>query len=114
MTIDTITGSWAPCGYSVKGGALKALNSLLVACCNEIPEAYLEVLPSVVFTGSQELEKDYPVFPCPMKEQEATAAARALEGMAVAAIAAFRYPRRQSESFILVDISKVACFLMSA
>lgn len=47
-----------------------------------------------------------------MKEQEAAAAVRALEGIAAASIADLRYGARPRR--IDVDVSKVGCYLMSA
>ncbi|KEY70243.1 hypothetical protein S7711_04352 [Stachybotrys chartarum IBT 7711] len=114
MTVDIMTGPRTRCGYSVKKGASKALSTLLITCRNEIPEDYLNAYPSVAFASAPGLEADYPVFPCPMKEQEATAAVRAVEGMAAATISAFRYTGYQREPSICVDVSKIASFLMSA
>lgn len=58
-------------------------------------------------------------FPCPLKEQDAIAAIKALEGCAVAAIADYRWPwrknpQRKELGEIVVDLNKSACFLMSA
>lgn len=100
------------CPYSVRDAASCALAGLLSACQHEVPAGYLQHLQHITFTSSSPVAADAPLFPCPMKEQEATAAVRALEGLAAAAIADLCYgaqPRR-----ITVDVSKVGCFLMSA
>lgn len=115
-----VTYEHAPCAerhpplpsYSVKHAASRTLTSLLAACEQHLPSGYLQHLQHITFTSSSQALADAPLFPCPMREQEATAAVRALEGIAAAAIANLRYgtqPRR-----ISVDVSQVGSYLMSA
>lgn len=96
------------------------LTGLVEACRDQIPDGFLQHLPHVSFNVSSVSKPaknatpvvDLPAFPCPMKEQEATASIRALEGVAAAALADVRFgpsPRK-----ISVDVRKVACYLMSA
>ncbi|OLN94012.1 Formyl-CoA:oxalate CoA-transferase [Colletotrichum chlorophyti] len=99
----------APC-YSVKEGSEGALASLITACQRQLPAEFVEHLRNVAFTTPL---GDAVFFPCPLKEQEATASIKALEGMAAAAIADLRYgfqPRRKIE----IDVARTACFLISA
>ncbi|CAM1505392.1 Fc.00g110290.m01.CDS01 [Cosmosporella sp. VM-42] len=97
--------------YSVKEGARKAFANLLERCCPQLPEGYVHRVNHVDFITFHHTA-NFPVFPCPLKEQEAVVAVRALEGVAVAALADVHSPLRQRR--ISVDVSKAALSLMSA
>lgn len=98
-----------PNQYSVKKGAETALATLLSACRDQIPQEFTDRVHHVAFDARA---GDQIYFPCPLKEQEATASIKALEGLAAAAIADLRQgPRTRS---IEVDMARTACFLMSA
>ncbi|KAH6694069.1 CoA-transferase family III [Plectosphaerella plurivora] len=98
-----------PNQYSVKSGAESALATLLTVCGDEIPQEFTDRVHHVAFNAHA---GDQIFFPCPLKEQEAVASIKALEGLAAAAIADLRQgPRTRS---IEIDMAKVACFLMSA
>ena len=53
-------------------------------------------------------------FPCPLKEQEAAGAIKALEACAAASIANLRYGSPAKPRKIVVDMDRIACFLISA
>ncbi|KAI8297173.1 Formyl-CoA:oxalate CoA-transferase [Colletotrichum sp. SAR11_240] len=74
--------------YSVREGAKSALAALVSACQRQLPPEFVEHLRNVTFSTPL---GDTAFFPCPLKEQEATASIKALEGMAAAAIADLRY-----------------------
>ncbi|GKT53435.1 CaiB/BaiF family enzym [Colletotrichum tofieldiae] len=96
--------------YSVKEGSENALAALVAACQQQLPPEFVEHLRNVTFTTPL---GDAAFFPCPLKEQEATASIKALEGMAAAAIADLRHgPPSQRD--IEVDLARTACFLISA
>lgn len=98
-----------PNQYSVKSGAESALATLLAVCGDEFPQEFTDRVHHVAFNAHS---GDQIFFPCPLKEQEAVASIKALEGLAAAAIADLRQgPRTRS---IEIDMAKVACFLMSA
>ncbi|KAH7328544.1 CoA-transferase family III [Stachybotrys elegans] len=101
-------------GYSVENGASDALVRLLGMCRDTLPEEYLGFQSGVSFTTSPGFADDVPLFPCPLKEQEATAAIRALEGMVASTIAQLRYGCDARDSQIRVDVTKAACSLMSS
>ncbi|KAF6818911.1 caib baif family enzyme [Colletotrichum sojae] len=96
--------------YSVKEGSESALGALVAACQGQLPPEFVEHLRNVAFSTPL---SDTTFFPCPLKEQEATASIKALEGMAAAAIADLRYGPRSGRG-IDVDGARVACFLISA
>ncbi|KAL0931763.1 caib baif family enzyme [Colletotrichum truncatum] len=96
--------------YSVKEGSENALAALLTACQRQLPPEFAEHLRNVAFSTPL---GDTAFFPCPLKEQEATASIKALEGMAAAAIADLRYGPQPNRS-IEVDVARTACFLVSA
>ncbi|EFQ28570.1 CoA-transferase family III [Colletotrichum graminicola] len=100
----------ATTSYSVKEGSENALAALIAACQRQLPPEFVEHLRNVVFIAPQ---GDVPYFPCPLKEQEATASIKALEGMAAAALSDFRHGP-QAQRHIEVDVARTACFLMSA
>jgi hypothetical protein len=97
--------------YSVKEGAAQALAHLISICQHELPNACVEHVQKATFTALCHSRADLPLFPCPLKEQEATAAIRALEGSTASAIADLRYGVEARD--ISIDISKIGCFLMS-
>lgn len=91
--------------------AKKALQALIAASESQVPAAFLQhaagdvrFLPGC--TG------DAVCFPCPLQEQEAASALKALEGTAVAAIADL-IERRSGRREIEVRLDRVTCFLMS-
>ncbi|KAI0184689.1 CAIB/BAIF family enzyme [Xylaria flabelliformis] len=65
----------------------------------------------VVFDG-RSTTGDSVCFPCPLRQQEACAALKALEGCAVAAIADLQ--RKECCRKIIINLEQVTCFLMSA
>lgn len=88
-----------------------ALKSLLAACSHQLPGAFLHHLANVEFSAPT-TSSDEVCFPCPLREQEAIAAIKALEACAAAAIADLRFgPQVRA---IEVDLAKTTCFLMSA
>ncbi|KAF0315384.1 caib baif family enzyme [Colletotrichum asianum] len=95
--------------HSVREGAKSALAALVSACQRQLPPEFVEHLRNVTFSTPL---GDTAFFPCPLKEQEATASIKALEGMAAAAIADLRYG--QASRDIDVDVARTACFLISA
>ncbi|KAI8175551.1 Formyl-CoA:oxalate CoA-transferase [Colletotrichum sp. SAR 10_70] len=95
--------------YSVREGAENALAALVSACQQQLPPEFVEHLRNVTFSTPL---GDTAFFPCPLKEQDATASIKALEGMAAAAIADLRYG--QASRDIDVDVARTACFLISA
>ncbi|KAM0334189.1 hypothetical protein ACHAQA_001209 [Verticillium albo-atrum] len=99
-----------PHPYSVKQGAETALSTLLVTCRSELPAAFIQNFHRVVFKDA--LDDDV-YFPSPLKEQEAVASIKALEGLAAAAIANL-HDGHEAERDIEVDMPQAACFLMSA
>ncbi|KAK1963509.1 CoA-transferase family III [Colletotrichum sublineola] len=100
----------AATSYSVKKGSENALAALIAVCQQQLPPEFVDYLRNVAFTAPQ---GDVPFFPCPLKEQEATASIKALEGMAAAAMADFRHGA-QVQRHIEVDVARTACFLISA
>ncbi|KAF9874033.1 caib baif family enzyme [Colletotrichum karsti] len=96
--------------YSVKEGCESALADLLSSCQRQLPPAFVEHLRDVAFSTPL---GDTAFFPCPLKEQEATASIKALEGMAAAAIADLRYGPQPARN-IDIDVARTACFLISA
>lgn len=96
--------------YSVKEGSENALAALVAACQRQLPPEFLHHLQNVAFTAPL---GDTAFIPCPLKEQEATASIKALEGMAAAAIADLRHGY-QARREIEVDMARTACFLISA
>jgi hypothetical protein len=99
--------------YSVIHGAEVALDSLILSVAGQIPHAIIDHAQTASFSSSSPSGAALH-FPCPLKEQEATAAIKALEAGAVAAIADLRSADEPKPRQIDVDLDKVACFLMSA
>lgn len=99
--------------YSVTEGATSALLHLIRRLRGHIPKPFEDYAPNVRFI-TKAIPGDDVYFPCPIKEQEATAAIKALEGCAAAAIADLRSGTAGKSRSITVDVDKTACFLMSA
>ena len=97
--------------YSVSDSSAIALKSLLSACRHHLPAAFQHHVPNVEFCTPNPGSDDV-CFPCPMRELEAAAAIKALEGCAAAAIADLRYGAQPRA--VNVDLARTACFLMSA
>lgn len=100
-----------PCPYSVVDGANIALDSLLFSVRGQLPDEIAHYAKNIVFSSPSPCGAALQ-FPCPLKEQEATAAIKALEACLVASIADLRYGVQPRP--IHVDMEKIACFLMSA
>jgi len=100
--------------YSVKQGAAAALTALVAASDAFLPpELQLRHHIRRVVFKSPTVKGDGVVFPCPLKEQEAVAAIKALEACMAAALADLRHGQARSR-VITVDMAKISCFLMSA
>jgi hypothetical protein len=97
--------------YSVSQHARNALETLLQASPSELPIEFFRYVQGVVF-DSQSTTGDSVCLPCPLRQQEACAALKALEGCALAAIADLQ--RRERRRQITVKLERVACFLLSA
>ncbi|XXH04656.1 hypothetical protein Hte_011075 [Hypoxylon texense] len=95
---------------SVIAGSKDAFRLLWKSTETEVPDEFLQYVERVVFRTCSKLG-DAVCFPCPLREQEAVAAIKALEGCAAAAIADIRGPRRERE--ISVTLEHVASLLMS-
>ncbi|KAK4137772.1 CoA-transferase family III [Trichocladium antarcticum] len=109
--VDPLTRAPASVGYSVARGAQDALERLSQACQAELPQAIISLRQSVEVTSTPGGRNEVH-FPTPLKEQDATAAIKALEACAAAAIANIRYGTESRK--IHVDIDKVSTFLLSA
>ncbi|KAK4186529.1 CoA-transferase family III domain-containing protein [Podospora australis] len=100
-----------PKTYSVVAGAKNALETLQDLCKHELPEDILALAGKVKITSSSG-NGDKIHFPTPLKEQDATAAIKALEAQVAGAIANLRYgPAKRG---VTVDLDKISGFLMSA
>lgn len=99
-------------GYSVTEGAAAALKTLLAATHRQLPSDFIGHLQDVSFVSPSTAAPDGVFFPCPLREQEAAAAIKALEACAAAAIADLRYGAKARA--VEVDLTKTACFLISA
>jgi hypothetical protein len=95
----------------VVAGAKDALAKLCLACRTELPEAILAFADAVEITSASG-KGDEVHFPCPLREQEAVTAIKALEACAAAAIAQLRYGMESKK--IRIDVDRVSAFLMSA
>ena len=95
--------------YSVVKESRFALERLVDLCAHLLPQRVLQNVQNVDFVPSPGGERVY--FPCPLKEVEATAAIKALEGAVAAAIADLQDDRKPRS--VSVDMDKIACFLMS-
>ncbi|KAK8124662.1 uncharacterized protein PG998_000421 [Apiospora kogelbergensis] len=100
-----------PIVYSVAAEAHCALQALVSACMSELPRELDQYIDKVTFSSTSPAG-DKPCFPCPLKEQEAGCALKALEGCLAGAIADLRYGSQGRD--IEVDPAKVTSFLMSA
>lgn len=99
--------------YSVVGGAQQALEALLQSIVGQVPSEIIDNVDNVLFTSSSPSGATL-YFPCPLKEQEATAAIKALEACVVASIADLRCSHEPKPRDIDVDMDRVVGFLMSA
>lgn len=97
-------------GYTPSQAAGDALASLITIVGKEFPPGFLDIAAHIKFTAPL---GDDTYFPSPHKEQEAVASIKALEGLAVSALANLRQQRRARRN-IEVDMCKIACFLMSS
>ncbi|KAJ3559015.1 hypothetical protein NPX13_g9601 [Xylaria arbuscula] len=97
--------------YSVQANARRALETLVEKSQSQIPVEFSHHVADVIFT-SQSATGDSVCLPCPLRQQEACAGLRGLEGCAVAAIANLQ--RRECRRKITIDLERVTCFLMSA
>ncbi|KAI1777912.1 CoA-transferase family III [Hypoxylon cercidicola] len=96
--------------WSVSEGSRDAFGLLCKSTETEVPDEFLQYIGRVVFRNGSD-SGDTVCFPCPLREQEAMAALKALEGCAAAALADIRGPKRERE--IGVTLEHVASFLMS-
>ncbi|KAI2469252.1 CoA-transferase family III [Annulohypoxylon bovei var. microspora] len=97
--------------YSVSEGAKDAFEKLLRSTKVELPMEFLKYVQRVVFLRNSRAG-DTVCFPCPLREQEAVAALKALEGCTAAAIMDVRGAKR--ERAVRVSLERVTSFLMSA
>ncbi|KAK3990563.1 CoA-transferase family III domain-containing protein [Cladorrhinum sp. PSN332] len=97
--------------YSVIQGSRVALDSLLDLCTTEIPGDFVPLARNVKIASTSG-NGDQIHFPSPLKEQDVTAAIKALEAGAVGAIANLRYGTARRG--ITVDLDRISGFLMSA
>ncbi|KAI1164058.1 CoA-transferase family III [Nemania serpens] len=97
--------------YSVGENARRALEILLRASQPDLPIEFMRHVRDVAFVHGP-AAGDSVCLPCPLRQQEACAALKALEGCAVAAIADLQRQERRRE--ITVNLGRVTCFLMSA
>ena len=97
--------------YSVTHGANDALDLLLRSIHGQLPYEIFSYAKDVSFSSPSPCGAALQ-FPCPLREQEATAAIKALEACVVAAIADLQYGAKPRH--INVDMEKIACFIMSA
>ncbi|KAI2642524.1 CoA-transferase family III [Xylaria nigripes] len=97
--------------YSVSNNAYHAMQTLLRASQSELPAEFCRYVHDVAF-NSHSTTGDSVCLPCPLRQQEACAALKALEGCAVVAIADLQ--RKKARKKITVHLERVTCFLMSA
>ncbi|KAF2972864.1 hypothetical protein GQX73_g817 [Xylaria multiplex] len=97
--------------YSVSRHARHAVEILLQATESELPAECCRYVQDVVFDGYS-ATGDSVCLPCPLRQQEACAGLKALEGCVVAAIAGLQ--RKERRRKITVNLERVTCFLMSA
>ncbi len=97
--------------YSVSSNARRALEILLQASQLEIPAEFSQYVGDVVF-DSRSATGDSACLPCPLRQQEACAGLKGLEGCAMAAIADLQH--KECRRKITVNLERVTCFLMSA
>ncbi|KAI0526253.1 CoA-transferase family III [Xylaria bambusicola] len=115
MTIDKGSCALAleprDASYSVSINTRRALEILLEVSLSEIPFEFSQYVADVVFESTSGTG-DSVCLPCPLRQQEACAALKGLEGCAVAAISNLQ--RKEHPRKIAVNLERVACFLMSA
>ncbi|KAI1268635.1 CoA-transferase family III [Xylariaceae sp. FL1019] len=97
--------------YSVTRNASQALEVLLASSRSELPADIVRHVQDVVF-DKHSATGDTICLPCSMRQQEACAALKALEGCAAAAIADLR--RKDRRRKIKINLERVTCFLLSA
>ncbi|RYP45922.1 hypothetical protein DL768_007790 [Monosporascus sp. mg162] len=100
-----------PRAHSVATRAKKALRAFIKSSQSQLPATFIDHAENVEFLHGS--TGDVVCFPCPLQEQEAASALKAMEGAAVAAIADLLDRQRRSRS-IEVHLDQVTCFLMSA
>ena len=98
--------------YSVKEGALTALNSLLQKCSSELPEDVRKGIKADGVKFENSSKGDTVLFPCPLKQQDTVSAIKGLEALMISVLANHRFG--QLPRTISVDLMKVACFMSSA
>jgi hypothetical protein len=99
--------------YSVSRNASQALKLLFRVSSSELPVEFAQYVQDVVFEA-RSATGDSASFPSPLRQQEACAALKALEGCAVSAIANLSAPGKKPRRKITIDLERVACYLMSA
>jgi len=99
--------------YSVSHNASQALELLFRVSSSELPVEFAQYVQDVVFEA-RSATGDSASFPCPLRQQEACAALKALEGCAVSAVADLPTPGKEPRRKITIDLERVACYLMSA
>ncbi len=97
--------------HGVATRAREALQVLIKSSRLQLPETFIDYTNNIKFLHGS--AGDVVCFPCPLQEQEAASALKALEGAAVAAIADLIENRTTGRS-IEVHLDRVTCFLMSA
>ena len=97
--------------YSVTKSSYAAFSDLLDQCEHLLSTEILQHAQHVSFTSPPEVQ-DFPLFPCSVRQQEATSAIRALEASIAAALGDLRYGPAQRQA--QVDVAKIGCYLMSA
>ncbi|KAI1823565.1 CoA-transferase family III [Xylaria intraflava] len=97
--------------YSVSKNVHDAIEIFLQASRSELPAEFCQYIHDVEFDG-RSTTGDSVCLPCPLRQQEACAALKALEGCGVAAIADLQ--RKEDCRKITVNLERVTCYLMSA
>lgn len=97
-------------GHSVSEGARNTFKLLWKSTQTELPKEFLQYAENVMFLRYSRTG-DSVCIPCPLREQEAVAAIKALEGCAAAAIADAREGKYGRT--ISVNLERVTSFLMS-
>ncbi|KAI8626935.1 CoA-transferase family III [Xylariaceae sp. FL1651] len=97
--------------YSVSPNAHHAMETLVQSSRSELPAEFIRRIQDVVFDRHSDTG-DLVCFPCPLRQQEACAALKALEGCAAAALADLQCKKLHRK--ITVNLEQVTCFLMSA
>lgn len=102
-----------PSCHGVAVRARRALDILIQSSLSELPQSVIKHATNVEFLPGS--TGDMVCFPCPLQEQEAGSALKALEGGAIAAIAELIEDKREpGRSSVKVHLERVTCFLMSA